>query len=120
MNEHRLEVADIFRTYETEFFARWGPVLGPHQRKAFEAIRDCRTAALGGHVDQCDACGHRAISYNSCRNRHCPKCQALARARWLTDSTVCAASKRVAEVWYTKALPVIRVASFLSFISRAG
>ena len=86
MNEHRPEVADVFRTYEKDFFARWGHVLGPEQRKAFEAIRDCRTAALGGHVEhveQCDTCGHLAISYNSCRNRHCPKCQAVARAKWL-------------------------------------
>src|ERR1700730_18055517 len=86
MNEHRPEVADVFRTYEKDFFAKWGPVLGPHQRKAFEAIRDCRTAALGGHVErveQCDTCGHLAISYNSCRNRHCPKCQAASRAQWL-------------------------------------
>jgi hypothetical protein len=86
MTEHRLEVADVFRTYEKEFFARWGHVIGAHQRKAFGAIRDCRTAALGGHVqyiEQCDQCGHRVISYNSCRNRHCPKCQAMARAKWL-------------------------------------
>jgi hypothetical protein len=69
MSEHRPEVADVFRTYETEFFAQWGHVLGPRQRKAFRAIRDCRTAALGGHVEyveQCDRCGHRVISYNSC------------------------------------------------------
>src|SRR6202140_4418493 len=65
-----------------------GHVLGPHQRKAFAAIRDCRTAALGGHVEyveQCDTCGHRVISYNSCRNRHCPKCQAMARAEGLNE-----------------------------------
>ena len=85
MREHRLGVADVFRTYEKEFFAQWGHVLGPHQRKAFEAIRDCRTAVLGGHVDQCDECGHRVISYNSCRNRHCPKCQATSRAKWLAE-----------------------------------
>jgi hypothetical protein len=88
MREHRLEVADVFRTYEKEFFAQWGHVLGAHQRKAFAAIRDCRTAALGGHVEyveQCDTCGHRVISYNSCRNRHCPKCQAMARAEWLNE-----------------------------------
>src|ERR1700733_6034595 len=86
MREHRLEVADVFRTYEKEFFAQWGHVLSAHQRKAFAAIRDCRTAALGGHVEyveQCDKCGHRVISYNSCRNRHCPKCQAAARAKWM-------------------------------------
>jgi hypothetical protein len=88
MREHRLEVADVFRTYEKEFFAQWGHVLGVDQRKAFAAIRDCRTAALGGHVEyveQCDTCGHRTISYNSCRNRHCPKCQAMARAEWLAE-----------------------------------
>ena len=88
MREHRLEVADVFRAYEKEFFAQWGHVLGPHQRKAFRAIRDCRTAALGAHAEyaeQCDTCGHRAIAYNSCRNRHCPQCQASARARWLAE-----------------------------------
>ena len=88
MKQHRLEVADVFRTYEGDFYARWGHVLNPQQRKSFEAIRDCRTAVLGSHVEwveQCDACGHIAISYNSCRNRHCPKCQATARAKWLAE-----------------------------------
>jgi len=86
MSEPRLEVADIFRTYERDFFAQWGQVLGPQQKKAFEAIRDCRTAALGRHteyVEQCDTCGHLVISYNSCRDRHCPKCQASSRTKWL-------------------------------------
>jgi hypothetical protein len=88
MSEHRLEVADVFRKYEKEFFTTWGHVLSSAQRKAFQAIRDCRTAALGGrveYVEQCDTCGHLAISYNSCRNRHCPKCQSMARAKWLAD-----------------------------------
>jgi hypothetical protein len=85
MSEHRLEVADVFRTYGDEFLARWGHVLSRHQRKALEDIRACRTAALGGHVEQCDQCGHCAISYNSCRNRSCPKCQAAARAKWLAE-----------------------------------
>ena len=83
MTEHRLELADIFRTHQKDFLARWNPVLSRHQRKALWDIRDCRTAALGGHLQQCDRCGHRVILYNSCRNRHCPKCQAMARARWL-------------------------------------
>ena len=59
MKEHRPEMADVFRTYEKEFFARWGDVLSPRQRRAFAAIRDCRTAALGGHVEfveECDQC----------------------------------------------------------------
>ena len=88
MREQGLELADVFRKYEGDFFARWGHVLGARQRKAFEAIRDCRTAALGGHVEhveQCDTCGHQVVSYNSCRDRHCPKCQAMARAKWLAD-----------------------------------
>jgi len=55
------------------------------QRRVMSAIECCRTAALGGHVEQCDACGHQRIAYNSCRNRHCPKCQSLARAQWLED-----------------------------------
>ncbi len=66
MSEHRLEVADVFRTHGDEFLARWGHVLSRPQRKAFDDIRACRTAALGGHLDQCDQCGHCAISYNSC------------------------------------------------------
>jgi Putative transposase/Transposase zinc-binding domain len=85
MNDHRLEVADVFRTYGDDFLARWGHVLSRPQRKAFDDIRACRTAALGGHVHQCDQCGHCAISYNSCRNRSCPKCQAMARAQWLAE-----------------------------------
>ncbi len=53
------------------------------QEAVLRHIADCRTAALGGHLDECGACGHRRISYNSCRDRHCPKCQSLARADWL-------------------------------------
>jgi Putative transposase/Transposase zinc-binding domain len=85
MSEHRLEVADVFRKHERNFFERWGAVLALYQKKAFQAICKCRTAALGGHVDRCDQCGHTAISYNSCRDRHCPKCQAMARAKWLAQ-----------------------------------
>jgi hypothetical protein len=85
MNEPRLEVADIFRNYGDGFLAQWGHVLSRQQRKAFHDIRVCRTAALGGHVEECDQCGHCSISYNSCRNRSCPKCQAAARAKWLAE-----------------------------------
>ena len=76
-----LEVADIFRQHGYEF--RLTHSLSPEQRRVMRAIERCRTASLGGHVEQCDACGHQRIAYNSCRNRHCPKCQALAKARWL-------------------------------------
>ena len=78
-----LEVADIFRRHGAEYRRTHGASLLPEQRRVMQAIEQCRTAALGGHVDACDACGHRVISYNSCRNRHCPKCQATARARWV-------------------------------------
>ncbi len=76
-----LEVADIFRQHGYEF--RLTHKLSPEQRRVMRAIEQCRTASLGGHVEQCDACGHQRIAYNSCRNRHCPKCQSLAKARWL-------------------------------------
>jgi len=85
MNEHRLELADVFRTHEAAFLVRWKTILSGEQKRALRDIRDCRTAVLGGHVRKCDRCGHRVILYNSCRNRHCPKCQATARAKWLTD-----------------------------------
>jgi len=85
MTLHRLELADVLRTHGDDFLDRWGHVLSHPQKIAFDAIRACRTAALGGHLDQCDQCGHCAISYNSCRNRNCPKCQAMARALWLAE-----------------------------------
>jgi Putative transposase/Transposase zinc-binding domain len=85
MTDHRLELADVIRTHERDFLARWNHVLSREQRKALRSLRDCRTAALGGHLQQCDRCGHRVILYNSCRNRHCNKCQATARARWLAQ-----------------------------------
>jgi hypothetical protein len=85
MKPHRPELADVIRTHQSDFLARWNPVLSHQQRKALKDIRDCRTAVLGGHLHQCDRCGHRVILYNSCRNRHCPKCQATARAKWLAQ-----------------------------------
>ena len=85
MKPHRPELADVIRAHQCDFLARWNPVLSRQQRKALKDIRDCRTAALGGHLHKCDRCGHRVILYNSCRNRHCPKCQATARAKWLAQ-----------------------------------
>ncbi len=83
----RLEVADVFRQHEREFFRQWGHMLNAQQRRAFRDICACRTAALGAHVEQCDQCEHQAIAYNSCRNRSCPKCQSTARDKWLTART---------------------------------
>jgi Transposase zinc-binding domain len=76
-----LELADIFRRHGEAY--REAHPLPRQQRRVMRAIETCRTAALGGHVEQCGHCQHVRISYNSCRNRHCPKCQSLARARWL-------------------------------------
>src|SRR5471030_1708032 len=79
------EVADVFRRYGDDYRERHGASLCTAQRRVMTAIERRRTAALGGHVEQCDACGHQRIAFNSCRNRHCPKCQSLARAQWLDD-----------------------------------
>ena len=78
-----LEVADVIRQHGEAFVAKYGGSLTAEQRRALDELPLCRTAALGGHVERCLDCGHERIAYNSCRNRHCPKCQALARARWL-------------------------------------
>jgi hypothetical protein len=76
-------VADIIRAHGDDFRATYGGTLSGTQKKALRDLAVCRTAALGGHAEHCLDCGHERISYNSCRNRHCPKCQALTRARWL-------------------------------------
>jgi hypothetical protein len=78
-----LEVADLVRSAGRNFIERNRSWLNRLDLKVLAAIERCRTAALGGHLDQCVRCGHRAISFNSCRNRHCPKCQGNARDRWL-------------------------------------
>jgi hypothetical protein len=83
MKAPALEVADIFRIHGPAYLAAFGDSLCAQQKRALREIAVCRTAALGGHVEQCDHCGHRKISYCSCRNRHCPKCQGAARAAWL-------------------------------------
>jgi Putative transposase/Transposase zinc-binding domain len=85
MRRGAAEVADVFRRYGQAYRQQRGDSLSTAQRRVMTAIERCRTAALGGHVEQCDTCGYQRISYNSCRNRHCPKCQSLARAQWLDD-----------------------------------
>src|ERR1700689_939329 len=83
MSRPPLEVADLIRSAGTAFLEPNRHWLSWKHVKVLRAIRRCRTAALGGHLDQCTRCGHRALSYNSCRNRHCPKCQTSARERWI-------------------------------------
>jgi hypothetical protein len=85
MGRHRLEVADIFR----DFGPAWRRANAGHvslqQMKVMSAIERCRTVALGGHVARCEDCDHTRIAYNSCRNRHCPKCQGAAARDWLAE-----------------------------------
>lgn len=83
MSRPPLEVADIVRAAGEAFIERNRHWIRWKHVKVLRAIARCRTAALGGHIDQCTRCGHRAISYNSCRDRHCPKCQTAARDRWI-------------------------------------
>lgn len=81
MNSRRPEVADVLRTFGAAYREAHSP--SPAQDRALRLLPLCRTASLGGHKLRCDSCGHQEISYNSCRNRHCPKCRAAARAEWL-------------------------------------
>jgi hypothetical protein len=85
MERPKLEVADIFRRYGETYRDKHGASMSTAQRRVMKAIEVCRTAALGGQIEQCDQCGHQRICYRSCRNRHCPKCQSLARAEWIQN-----------------------------------
>jgi len=85
MGRAALEVADIFRAHGPAWRERQHGHLSLGQLKVMSAIEQCRSAALGGHVLRCPACDAIEISYNSCRNRHCPKCQGRAARRWLAD-----------------------------------
>lgn len=76
-----IEAQDVFREHGNEYLGKYHPP--PHVQKAVRAISTCRTAEMGGHMDKCDECGYTHVSYNSCRNRHCPKCQALSKERWI-------------------------------------
>ena len=83
MSRPALEVADIFHRHGAAWRAAHAGHLSLGQLKVMSAIETCRTAALGGHVEACEDCGHSRIAYNSCRNRHCPKCQGAAAREWL-------------------------------------
>jgi hypothetical protein len=78
-----LELADVFRRHGEAYIQANAGRLGRIERRVIGAVVACRTSALGGHVERCDECGLTCIAYDSCRNRHCPKCQAAARAEWL-------------------------------------
>ena len=83
MSRPQIEVADVVRQHGEAFLARYGHTLSGAQHRALRAIELCRTAALGGHLTQCDRCGHQEQAYNSCRHRSCPKCHSAAQAAWL-------------------------------------
>ena len=83
MSRPALEVADIFRRHGAAWRAANAEHLSLGQRRVMTAIEVCRTAALGGHVERCEDCAHTRVAYNSCRNRHCPKCQWRAARAWL-------------------------------------
>ena len=85
MNRPQIEIADIVRQHGEAFLERYGHTLSGAQHRALRAIELCRTAALGGHLIQCDQCGHQEQAYNSCRNRHCPKCHGATQAAWLQE-----------------------------------
>ena len=85
MERPKLEVAEVFRRYGAAYRQQHAGSLSRGQRRVMSAIELCRTAALGGHLEECDCCGHQRPAYHSCRNRHCPKCLSLARAQWLAD-----------------------------------
>ena len=78
-----LEVADVFRRHGETYRRAHDGRLGRVERRMMRALELCRTAALGGHIEACGDCGLTRCAYNSCRNRHCPKCQGAARERWL-------------------------------------
>ena len=85
MDRPKLEVGDVFRRYGDNYRQQHAGSLSTAQRRVMSVIERCRTAALGGHLEQCDQCHFQRIAYNSCGNRHCPKCQSLARAQWIED-----------------------------------
>jgi hypothetical protein len=85
MDRPKWEVADVFRRYGETYRNNHGASMSTAQRRVMTAIEVCRTAALGGHLERCDQCGQERNCFNSCRDRHCPKCQSLARAKWIED-----------------------------------
>ena len=85
MDRPKLEVADVFRRHGDAYRQQHGASMSVAQWRVMRAIEVCRTSALGGHLERCDQCGYERNAFNSCRDRHCPKCQCLARAQWIED-----------------------------------
>ena len=98
MERIQIEVADIFRLHGDRYRAKYP--LSPEQSKVFNLIKVCRTSALGGHMQQCDHCDYEQPAYNSCRNRHCPKCQSTAKQKWLNARSRTAALRLLSSGLY--------------------
>ncbi len=105
-----LEVADVFRRHGAAYRQAHRGHLGRVEHKVMGAIEACRTAALGGHLERCDDCGLTRQAYNSCRNRHCPKCQGLARAEWLADRQADLLPTQYFHVVFTVPAPIAEIA----------
>src|SRR5918998_2354667 len=105
-----LEVADIFRRHGGAYRGTHDGHLGRVKRRVMSAIALCRTAALGGHVERCEDCGETRVAYNSCRNRHCPKCQGQARAEWLAARQIELLPAPYFHVVFTLPAPVAAIA----------
>ena len=105
MTRPLVEVADVVRQYGADYLARYGAVTSTAQRRVLQAVAQCRTAALGGHKAQCDHCGHEDLSYHSCRNRHCPKCQGRAQAAWLAARASGSCWRSLTAMWFLPSPP---------------
>jgi hypothetical protein len=105
-----VEVADVIREYSDAFLAGHGGRLTDERRRVLRDLAACRTAALGGHLQRCDDCGHERPAYNSCRNRHCPKCQAATRAQWLEREAAFLLPTEYHHVVFTLPPPVVQLA----------
>ena len=112
MGRSALEVADIFRIHGPAWREAQRGHLSLAQLKVMSAIEQCRTAALGGHVLHCEGCGAEQIAYNSCRNRHCPKCQASAAQRWLEAREADLLPVEYSHVVFTLPAPISDIAYY--------
>jgi hypothetical protein len=110
VSRQALEVADIFRDHGPAWRREQAGHLSLDQLKVMSAIEHCRTAALGGHVAQCPDCGHTQIAYNSCRNRHCPKCQGAAAKKWLAAREADLLAVEYYHVVFTLPAPIGQIA----------
>jgi hypothetical protein len=105
-----LEVADVFRRHGAAYRQAHDGHIGRVERRVMGAIEACRTSALGGHIESCADCGLIRQAYNSCRNRHCPKCQGLARAEWLADRQAELLPTQYFHVVFTMPAPIAEIA----------